>query len=80
MGVYQHGLMGYKYDANCRCYYTDDGHEQEDIVEDCNKHFLVEYFKLERRAHCWVQLTEEKAKELEETITKPPLQKNVSYN
>jgi hypothetical protein len=71
--------MGYKYDENRRCYYTD-GHEREDVVKDRNKRFLVEYFKLERRAHRWVQLTEEKANELEETLTKPPLQKNVSYN
>jgi hypothetical protein len=40
--------MGYKYDENCRCYYID-GHEQEDVVKDCNKRFIVEYFKLERR-------------------------------
>jgi hypothetical protein len=52
--------MGYKYDKNRRCYYTD-GHEREDVVKDRNKRFLVEYFKLERRAHRWVQLTEEKA-------------------
>ena len=71
--------MGYKYDENCHCYYTD-GHEREDVVKDCNKRFLVEYFKLERRAHRWVQLTEEKANELEETLTKPTLQNNVSYN
>jgi hypothetical protein len=69
-------FMGYKYDENRRCYYTD-GHEREDAVKDCNKCFLVEYFKLERRAHPWVQLTEEKANELEETLSKPPLQKNV---
>jgi hypothetical protein len=72
-------LMGYKYDENRRCYYTD-GHEREDVVEDRNKRFLVQYFKLERRAHRWVQLTEEKAIELEESLTKPPLQKNVAYN
>jgi hypothetical protein len=41
---------------------------------------IVEYFKLKRRAHCWVQLTEEKANKLEEALTKPPLQNNVSYN
>jgi hypothetical protein len=40
-------LMGYKYDENCRCYYTD-GHEQEDVVKDGNKRFLTQYFKLER--------------------------------
>jgi hypothetical protein len=28
----------------------------------------------------WVQLREEKSIELEETLTKPPLQKRVSYN
>jgi hypothetical protein len=39
-------LMGYKYDKNPRCYYTD-GHEQEDVVKDRNKRFLVEYFELE---------------------------------
>jgi hypothetical protein len=72
-------LMGYKYDENRCCYYTD-GHEREDIVKDRNKLFLVEYFKLERRAHRWVQFTEEKANELEETLSKPPLQKNVSYS
>jgi hypothetical protein len=71
-------LMGYKYAKNHRCYYTD-GHEQEDVVKARNKRFLVEYFKLERRAHCWVQLTKEKANELEETLSKLPLQKNVSY-
>jgi hypothetical protein len=71
-------LMGYKYDKNCRCYYTD-GHEQEDVVEDHDKRFLVQYFKLERRAHHWVHLTEEKAVELEGTLTKLPLQKNFSY-
>jgi hypothetical protein len=71
--------MGYKYDENCCCYYTD-GHKQEYVVEDCNKQFLVQYFKLERLAHPWVQLTEEKAIELEGTLTKQPLQKNVSYN
>jgi hypothetical protein len=72
-------LMGYNYDKNCCCYYTD-GHEQEDFMEDHNKQFFVEYFKLERHAHHWVQLTEEKAIELEGTLTKLPLQKNVSYN
>jgi hypothetical protein len=36
--------MGYKYDENRRCYYTD-GHEREDVVKDRNKRFLVEYFK-----------------------------------
>jgi hypothetical protein len=72
-------LMGYKHDKNRRCYYTD-GHEREDAVKDCNKRFLFEYFKLERRAHRLVQLTEEKANELEETLSRPPLQKNVSYN
>ena len=68
--------MEYKYDENRRCYYTD-GHEREDVVKDRNKCFLVEYFKLEQRAHPWVQLTEEKANELEETLSKPPPQKNV---
>jgi hypothetical protein len=72
-------LMGYKYDENRRCYYTV-GHEREDVVKDRNKRFLDEYFQLEQRAHRWVQLTEEKAHELEETLSKPPLQKNVSYN
>jgi hypothetical protein len=72
-------LMGYKYDENRRCYYTD-GHKREDVEKDRNKRFLVEYFKLERRAHLWMQLTEEKANELEETLWKPSLQKNVSYN
>jgi hypothetical protein len=57
-------LMGYKYDENRRCYYTD-GHEREDAVKDQNKRFLTHYFKLECRAHRLVQLTEEKAKELE---------------
>jgi hypothetical protein len=71
-------LMGYKYDENCRCYYTD-GHEREDAVKDRNKRFLTQYFKLERRAHRWVQLTEEKAKELEVILTKLPLQQNVSF-
>jgi hypothetical protein len=49
-------------------------------MEDHNKRFLVEYFKLERCTHHWVQLTEEKALELEGTQTKLPLQKNSSYN
>jgi hypothetical protein len=49
-------------------------------MKDRNKRFLVEYYKLERRAHRWVQLTEEKANELEGTLSKPPLQQNVSYN
>ena len=57
-------LMGYKYDENRRCYYTD-GHKREDVVKDRNKRFIIQYFKLERRAHRWVQLMEEKAKELE---------------
>jgi hypothetical protein len=51
---------GYKYDKNRFCYYTD-GHEQEGVAKDCNKDFLVEYSKLARRAHHWVQLTEGKA-------------------
>jgi hypothetical protein len=72
-------LMGYKYDENRRCYYTD-GHEREDVMKDRNKCFLVEYYKLERRAHRWVQLREEMANKLEETLSKPPLQQNVSYN
>ncbi len=54
-------LMGYKYDENRRCYYTD-GHEQQDAVDDRNKWFLVQNFKHEHRAHCWLQLTKEKAK------------------
>jgi hypothetical protein len=64
-------LMGYKY---------TDGHEREDVVKDRNKRFLVEYFKLERRVHRWVQLIEEKANELEESLSKPPLPRNISYN
>ncbi len=70
--------MGYKYDEDRLCYYTD-GHEREDVVDDRNKRFLLQYFKLERWAHRWLQLTEEKAKELEETLTHPPLQKNVYF-
>jgi hypothetical protein len=35
--------------------------------------------KLERRAHRWLQLTEEKAQELEETLEKVPLQQNMSH-
>jgi hypothetical protein len=70
-------LMGYKYDENRRCYYTD-GHERESVVKDRNKRFLTQYFKLEHRAHCWVQLREEKVKELEVILTKPLLQQNVS--
>jgi hypothetical protein len=40
-------LMGYKYNENRRCYYTD-GHERENVVKDRNKRFLTQYFKLER--------------------------------
>jgi hypothetical protein len=41
--------------------------------------FLLNISKLEHCSHRWVQLTEEKAKELEETLMKAWPQKNVSF-
>ena len=39
--------LGYKYDENKRCYYTD-GHERDNAVYDRNKQFLPAYFSYEK--------------------------------
>lgn len=63
--------LGYKYCENKRCYYSD-GHERKDVVKDRNERFLVEYFKLERCTYRWVQLTNEDAMKLEQSIENFP--------
>ena len=50
--------MGYTYDENKKCYYTD-GHERPDVVKYRNENFLLQYFKYEQRCYRWVQLTDE---------------------
>ena len=65
-------LLGYKYNKNKKCYYTD-GHEKPDVVTDRNDRFLIEYFCLEKCAHRWVQLEEVKAVQLEKEIQNFPL-------
>ena len=65
-------LLGYKYDETKKCYYTD-GHERPDVVADRNNRFLVEYFRLEKCAHRWVQLEEQQAVQLELENKKIPL-------
>ena len=59
--------LGYKYSENKRCYYTD-GHEREDVVNDRENRFLIDYFKMERRCYRWVQITTEESKELEKKM------------
>ena len=49
--------LGYHYDANRWCYYTD-GHERNIVVKDREDYFLVYYFRYEMRAHRWVQVTD----------------------
>ena len=69
-------VLGYQYDEK-KCYYTD-GHERPDEVADRNDRFLLEYFRLEKYAHRWVQLSETQAVNLETTVTNFP--KNCYYN
>ena len=52
--------MGYTYDYNKRCYYTD-GHERDDVVDDRDNRFLDSYFALELESYRWVQLKKEDA-------------------
>jgi hypothetical protein len=52
----------------------------EDLLEEIDDVSDLPYFKLECQAHRWVQLTVEKAKELELSLNKLPLQQNVSYD
>ena len=47
--------LGYCYNENKRCYYTD-GHEQEYVVKDHENIFLIKYFEAELRCHWWVQI------------------------
>ena len=42
--------LGYEYDENKRCYYTD-GHEREDVILDREERFLGDYFNLEQRSY-----------------------------
>ena len=71
-------LLGYKYSENMKCYYTD-GHERPDVVEDRNNRFLIEYFRLEKCAHRWVQLEESKAMQYEKDGCEFPLNCYHSY-
>ena len=40
--------LGYHYDKNKLCYYTND-HKREDVILDREERFLGDYFKLEQR-------------------------------
>ena len=55
--------MGYSYDENRKCYYTD-GHERPDVVKYRNEKFLNKYFNYELKAYRWVQLNDEEVGKL----------------
>ena len=69
--------LGYKYDENQRNYYAD-GHKREDIVQDRNEIFLVDYFSVKCHCYRWVQLQDTNAILLETSDTTFP--RNCSYN
>ena len=56
--------LGYVYDENKRCYYTD-GYERADVVKDRDEQYLDSYFTIELCTHRWVQIPESKAIEFE---------------
>ena len=57
--------MGYSYNYNKQCYYTD-GHERDNVVRDRDDWFLNSYFELETKAYRWVQLSEADSLQLHE--------------
>ena len=59
--------LGFEYYVNKRSYYID-GHDQEDVVKDRNDRFLIESFKYELLSYRWIQLTNEKAIEIENEL------------
>jgi hypothetical protein len=63
-------FLEFKYDEVKRCYYTD-GHQRSDALYDQEERFLPKYFKYELRIYRWVQLKEEKAIELENSVQLP---------
>ena len=71
-------LLGYKYNETKKCYCTD-GRERPDVVTDRNDRFLIEYFRLEKCAHRWVQLDEAKAVRLEKELANFPLNCYCAY-
>ena len=71
-------VLGYEYDENKKCYYTD-GHERPDVVADRNDRFLLEYFRLEKCAHRWAQLKEVEAVYLENNSNNYPKHCYYSY-
>ena len=70
-------LYGFNYSTNDKYHYTY-GHERADVVKDRDERFLDDYFAHELRAHRWVQISEDIAKDLEQTHE--DFLRNVSYN
>ena len=48
-----------------------DGHQRSDVLYDREERSLPKYFKYELRTYRWVQLKEEKAIELENSVQLP---------
>ena len=69
--------LGYSYDENKKCYYTD-GHERPDVVKYRNEKFLLQYFKHEIKCYRWVQLSKDDMQKLMEDYDDFP--KNACYN
>ena len=58
--------LGYHYDKNKTSHYTD-GDARDNVVDNRNNSFLIDYFKAERRTHRWVQADSKVAIEIEKT-------------
>lgn len=68
-------LLGFSYDENSKCYYTD-GHEREDNVAD-RMSFIPKYMELEWRTYRWIQMTEDECLKLED---EEKLSKDIEYH
>ena len=71
--------LGYRYDENKRCYYTN-GHGRNDVIQDREDRFLGDYFHLERKCHRWVQLPENIAQNLESIHSNFPKNSYYGYS
>ena len=60
--------LGYWYNENKRCYYTN-GYEQDDDVKDQEDIFLIQHFEAELRSYCWVHIPSETAMLIEDYDT-----------
>ena len=57
--------LGYCYDENKQCYYTD-GHERDDVGNDREDRFLINYFEAELQTYIWVQIPHDEAVQIED--------------